>query len=333
MNNVLILKNDRVGDYITSINSINLILNKHINSSVYIFLSKNNYKFNFLFKKMKIKVFNYDLKLFEKFLIFYFILTNKISDVYILAPKNFYYYLPFIFRRIKFHGLCIDSDRSRPNSFLKKYLYSTSTLFRKDKSKIISTYIAQENLISYKKNIENFIHLDFPEFKIFNFPKNSTFFHYKHVLFKKLLLWDTETIVKFILFLASKKENIVFSSELNFSEENEFFKKNFNSYDFKLKKFNKISSKNILFLENIEGKDLFNMINLSTEVIAPEGAISHISHFLNKKTLSLMHFNIKNQKGIFRQINDIIEWSPKNFRFLVLKKNFDQSLAKMSKRI
>ena len=46
-----------------------------------------------------------------------------------------------------------------------------------------------------------------------------------------------------------------------------------------------------------------------------------------------MHFNIKNQKGIFRQINDIIEWSPKNFRFLVLKKNFDQSLAKMSKRI
>ena len=46
-----------------------------------------------------------------------------------------------------------------------------------------------------------------------------------------------------------------------------------------------------------------------------------------------MHFKIKNQKGIFRQINDIIEWSPKNFRFLVLKKNLDQSIAKIVKRL
>lgn len=333
MNKVLILKNDRVGDFITSINSINLILNKHINSDIFIFLSKNNYKFNFLFKNIKTKVFNYDLKVFEKFLIFLFILTNKISDVYILAPKNFYYYLPFIFRKIKFHGLCINSDRSRPNSFLKKYLYSTSTLYRKDKSKIISTYKAQEKLINYKENIQNFVHLDFPKFKIFNFPKNVTFFHYKHILFKKLLLWDNETICKFILFLASKKENIVFSSELNFSEENEFFKKKFNSYDFKLKKFNKIYDNNVLFLDNIEGKDLFNVIDLSTEVIAPEGAISHIGNFLNKRTLALMHFNFKNKKDIFRQINDLIEWSPKNFKFLVLKKNLNQSFAKISKRI
>ena len=71
MNKVLILKNDRVGDFITSINSINLILNKHINSDIFIFLSKNNYKFNFLFKNIKSKVFNYDLKVFEKFLIFF----------------------------------------------------------------------------------------------------------------------------------------------------------------------------------------------------------------------------------------------------------------------
>ena len=333
MNKVLILKNDRAGDYIVSAKSINLILNKHINSIVHIFLSKRNYKFNFMFNRMKIKVFNYDLKIFEKFLIFYFILTNKITDVYILAPKNFYYYLPFIFRGIKFHGICIDSDRSRPNSFLKKYLYSTSTLYRKDKSKIISTYKAQENLINYKKNIQNFINLDFPEFKFFDFPKNATFFHYKHILFKELLFWDTETIVKFILFLASKKDNIVFSSELNFCKENEFFKKNFNSYDFKLHKYNKVSNKNILFLDNIEGKDLLNVINLSTEVIAPEGAITAMGSFLNKKTLSLMHFNFKNKKNIFRQINDLIEWAPKNFKCLVLKKNLHKSFAKMSKRI
>jgi hypothetical protein len=333
MKKILIFKNDRVGDYFTSVNAINLILNKHLNNEIFIFLSKINYKFNFIFKKMKTKVFNYDLNFFDKCSIFFFILTNNISDIYILTPKNFYYYLPFIFRKIKFHGICINSVRNRPNSFFKKYLYSTSTLYRKDKSKIISTFKVQENLINYKEKTQNFVSLDFPEFKSFDFPKNATYFHYKHVLFNKILSWNTETLGQFILFLASKRDHIVFSSELNLPEVNEFFKKNFNSYDFKSKKFNKICNKNILFLDNVEGKDLMHMINLSNEVIGPEGTITNIGSFLNKKTLALMHFNLKSKKDIFRRVNDLKEWSPKNFRFIILKKNINQTILKMLKRI
>ena len=100
MPKVLILKNDRVGDYFTSIESINLILNKHKDKKIEIFLSKINYKFNFIFKNLKFKIFNYNLNYIRKgskisFIYFF----NEISDIYILAPKNFYYYLPFFLEK------------------------------------------------------------------------------------------------------------------------------------------------------------------------------------------------------------------------------------------
>ena len=52
-------------------------------------------KFNFLFNdpKVNIKVINYNLTIQEKIKLFFFILGNKISKIYILAPKNYYYYL------------------------------------------------------------------------------------------------------------------------------------------------------------------------------------------------------------------------------------------------
>ena len=98
MQKVLILKNDRVGDYYTSISSINLILNKHKDKEIEIFLSKINYKFNFIFKNLNNKVFNYNLNILDKVQIFFYLIVNEISDIYILAPKNLYYYLPFFVR-------------------------------------------------------------------------------------------------------------------------------------------------------------------------------------------------------------------------------------------
>ena len=47
-----------------------------------------------------------------------------------LTPKNFYYYLPFFFRKIKFYAITIKSHKSRPNKFLLKYLYKHVELDR-----------------------------------------------------------------------------------------------------------------------------------------------------------------------------------------------------------
>ena len=63
---VLILKNDRTGDLFVSLRAINKILNKHQNENIEIFLSKVNYKFKFLFPKIKKKVVSENLNLIDK---------------------------------------------------------------------------------------------------------------------------------------------------------------------------------------------------------------------------------------------------------------------------
>ena len=93
MEKIIVLKNDRVGDLFVSLSAINLILNKHQDKEIHIYLSKLNYKFNFLFKNIQTKILNYDLNFLEKIQIIIFLLLNKVSTVYILTPKKFYYYL------------------------------------------------------------------------------------------------------------------------------------------------------------------------------------------------------------------------------------------------
>ena len=63
------------------------------------------------------------------------------------------------------------------------------------------------------------------------------------------------------------------------------FSKNFNSFDFNTKNFNKLNNNNVLYLKNIDGKNLVNAIYLCKDVIAPESGITHIGSFLNKNTL------------------------------------------------
>ena len=132
--------------------------------------------------------------------------------------------------------------------------------------------------------------------------------------------------------MSKNRDFIVFSSELNNEEKDNFFYKNFNSFDFNTKKFNKLNNDNVLYLKNIEGKNLVNAIYLCEDVIAPESGITHIGSFLNKNTLALMHFNFKYKSDIFRQIIACKEWSPlSNFKFTILKKDYSKSINKLSK--
>ena len=142
---ILILKNDRTGDLFVSLSAINRILIKHKNDNITIFLSKINQKFSFFFPKIKKMVISMDLGLHEKFYILKYLLTNKIDTVYILTPKNFYYYLPFLFRKIKFYGIAIKGLTNRPNNFLLKYLYKYVTIDRLNIKKRVSSYNIQES--------------------------------------------------------------------------------------------------------------------------------------------------------------------------------------------
>ena len=98
----VILKNDAVGDLAHSLKAIDNITKA--NNKVTIFLSKLSENYRFLVKKpnTEIKILNYNLTLVEKIKLIFFLFSNKADNVYILAPKNFYYFLPLIFKKTKF---------------------------------------------------------------------------------------------------------------------------------------------------------------------------------------------------------------------------------------
>ena len=159
-------------------------------------------------------------------------------------------------------------------------------------------------------------------------------FHYKRNLFEKLLNWDLKKITKFIEFLASKHQYILFSSEFKDTSINNYFLKQFNTYDYDASEEYIINDKNIIFLKNIDGYDLFDVISKSNKIIAPEGIITHIGYFLKKPILALLHFNLRNREDFINQIISCKEWfPPNNYNYSVLKKDFDQTLKKLNKRV
>ena len=156
---IIILKNDAVGDLTQSLNAIYNIIENNKDKSILIYLSERSRSFSFLIKKSNNVIFKklkYNLTLFEKIKIFFYILLNNISKIYILTPKSFYFFLPLIFKKIKFYGLCINGPNKykRPNEFLRKKLFKyvvndRAAIFKRD-----STVNIQNDLVndSKKKN-------------------------------------------------------------------------------------------------------------------------------------------------------------------------------------
>ncbi len=330
---VLILKNDRTGDLFVSLRAINRIINKHFNQEIIIFLSNINYKFNFLFPKLIKKIIPMDLNFINKIKIFIYILFNNIDTIYILTPKNFYYYLPFFFRNIKFYAITIRSLKNRPHSFLLKYLYRYEVLDRINIKKRKSSYLIQENLIEHindKNNLNKLIKTSHN----FIYPRQFIFFHYKKKFFDELLNWDLDTVNKLLNFLSEKFENVCFSSELNDERINEFFASKFNHYNFDDNKKIIMNKKNIFFLKNIDGSNLFEAVQKSSKVISPEGIITHMGYFLNKRVLTLMFFHMNDRRDFINQIISCKEWfPPNNYEYTMLKKDFKKTLVKIKKRL
>lgn len=336
MKKIIILKNDRTGDLFVSLDAINKILTKHKNDKLIIFLSNINHKFSFLFPSILKKIFPMNLGIFQKIYILFYFFSRKIDTVYILTPKNFYYYLPYIFRWIKFYAITIKSKKSRPNNFLKKYLYKYVVIDRLNLKRRKSSYVIQKELIEpyFKSDDTQNLRINYPVNHKFNYPKKYIFFHYKHSLFNGLLNWKLEQIVSLLDFFSKKNYHVLFSSEIFNKPINNYFEKQFNTYDYNTNKNITINTKKIIFLKDIDGFNLFDAVNKSSLIICPEGIISHMSYFLNKPLLALIHFKLKNHEDFKDQLISCKEWfPPNNYKYTVLKKDFFQSLRKINARI
>ena len=152
----IVIKNDAVCDLVYSLKEINNIISS--SKKVTIFLSKLSEKYSFLVNnpKVEIKILNYDLNIIEKIKLIFFLTKNDINNVYILAPKNFYYYLPIVFRIIKFYAICINNINNyrRPNLFLRKFLFKykindREKIFKRDSIKLIQDKLTSVDNINF----------------------------------------------------------------------------------------------------------------------------------------------------------------------------------------
>ena len=169
---IIVFKNDAVGDLTQSLKAIKNITNIHKDKIIEIYLSERSEKFNFLINagNVKFKKLNYDLKVIEKLKLILYLFKNKISNIYILTPKNFYFYLPLLFRNIKFFGLCVNGHNNykRPSLFLRKYLFkyvinNRGAVYRREHTTKLQANLTNEESLSetnkpeIKLKISNFL--------------------------------------------------------------------------------------------------------------------------------------------------------------------------------
>ena len=337
MNNniIIIFKNDAVGDLVHSVAAIINLIKKNKDTKIILYLSERSESFKFIFdyKNIEVKKINYNLTIVEKINIFYFLLFNKISKIYILAPKNYYYYLPFFFKKIKFYSICINgiNNYKRPNQFLRNYLFKYKINDRGVAFKRESTKSLQQKLIT-ENNFDNFdfkIKLNISnQLKQF-LPKRYIYFHLKKKIFDELGWGLNELDILFKNF-KRKHPNIVLTKDIEIDENTTVFKKKFNAYDFKTEIFINNNS-NVTFFDNIEGENLYNVIKYSDKVVAFHGMMTNLASLEKKPVLDLFYCKINSWEDYRKYRNSFYEFKPKypNYNFIIPKKDISKTINKI----
>ena len=331
MNKILILKNDRVGDLFNSLDGINAIIKDNPHTRIEIILSQISRKLSFLFdiQNVTVSIIPYHLKLSDKFKLFLKIFNNSFDKIYILSPKNFYYYLPLICKS-KFYAITIiNSNKSRPFKFLLKKLFKYTANNRDHKkindsiNSLIFNLCSSNKLSSYDNILNHTPSCSFLFQNHINLFKNFIHFHYKDIVFKKNG-WSNKSFFNLLDNLSCKNTIILTSDYGNFDYHKDFLL-NFSHLDFN-KSLDKIDlKKNIHYLHNINTSDLFKLISLSNTIISPHGAMSVMGSYLKKNVIDIFDTNIN--------INAFREYKPRNenYKFLILKPDFDKILFKINK--
>ncbi|MDA7715200.1 hypothetical protein N8827_01255 [Pelagibacteraceae bacterium] len=331
MKNIIIFKNDRLGDLFHSLNGINKILNEHKDDNITIYLSNYSKNFSFLFNQTnaQIKYFNYHLSVMEKFKILMVFCNKSIDKVFILSPKNYFFYLPFLFKRTRFYAVTIiEKNKERPFIFLRNFLYKFRINNRKNKKIDDSINNIIEDLCSnnLKKN-HQMININ-PKIELnFNNLSGNKYchFHFKKFLYEKKK-WSFADVNSFLKICLKKKYKIFLTSDIEKSEFNKIFKKNFKTINFEERK--TISSKindNIIYLENIKSINLFNLIKNASLVVSPHGTMTVMASYLKVPVIDIFDDTI-NKIAFY-------EYKPDNkyYKFMILKSFSERQLVKINR--
>ena len=336
---VIILKNDAVGDLTQSLKAINNIINSHQNKIIEIYLSERSEKFNFLISNNNVifKKLNYDLRIVEKLKLIFHLIKNNIKYIYILTPKNFYFYLPLLFKNIKFFGLCIDGHNNykRPSLFLRKYLFkyvinNRGATYKRSHTTELQVDLTKENVPKINNNIQ--IKFKYSDILKENLPANYVYFHLKKNITDKLN-WNIDDLSKLFNFLLDKYENVIFTRDIEVNNKENLLKEKFKIIDFKKKEIlNKNLNSKIVLYDNIEGEDLYKTIINSSQVIAFHGMMTNLASISKKKVIDMWFCDIKNFNDYKNYRNAFYEFKPKydGYNFIIPSKQIDKTIKKLS---
>ncbi len=333
MKKIIIFKNDRVGDLFHSLKGINQLLNEHMNYQIDIYLSNYSKGFSFLFNKenIKIKILDYRISFLEKINLLIEIFNPSIEKVYILSPKKFLFFLPYIQRKIKFYGICVNEGvKFRPNKYLRNFLFRKEINDRNYKKKGDSISNLIYKLCKSKNEYKNQLVNINPHYNRELLTLNKyryCHFHFKRGIYVKNK-WDLENLKELFKILNENKYKILLTSDIEKSEFNNYFKKIYPTFNFENpinKKFSLIFNKEINYLENIKSIDLFHVIKQSSLVITPHGTMSVAASYLNIPVIDIFDDTIN--KIAFR------EYKPDNikYNFLILKPFSSKILIKFKR--
>ena len=333
---IIIFKNDAVGDLVHSLNAIDKIITQHKDHKIIIYLSDRSKKFSFLIRgsNIEFRFVKYRLKLREKFELFLLLFNNSIKKVYILSPKLFYFYLPIFFFKKKFYAICLNglNNYKRPNEFLRKFLTKYVINDRSAKYKRLSTKDIQ---ISLTENFSNNIQqkYNFENKNIFlnkYIEMEYAYFHIKASTIKKLGWSDTDLHLLFNEILKFHK-NIFITRDIEELVKRKKYNFNYNTIDLKKSLFDQNNNSNIYLFDNIEGIDLFNLINHSQKVIAFHGMMTNLASLNKKKVLDLFFCEINNFKQYAQYRNSFYEFKPSynGYDFTIPSKDISKTLQKI----
>jgi len=294
MNNYLIFRTDRIGDYILSQILINSISRNEKKSRIYIIASEKNFfyvnRFNniykvFLFKKkilLIIKLFFSLRKInFHKIIVldgkrrsFFFSLFIKSKKIALIKNK----FLIFLSKKLNIKFF-INQEEVPLVDNLKKILNELKFKLSKNDYNIHKHYQFKKDLDwkILKKNKNNFhLHID---------EKWFTRFYYKDYTNINL---NYNNLILFIKFIIEKfKCNIIITTgsiELPIINN---IKNNFNKFNKNIY-FQNFSNHKVFFHDSLNFMDLENIIRLSKFLICCEGSISHLSYSFKIKTFALI---------------------------------------------
>ena len=334
---VIILKNDATGDLTHSLLAINNIIKNNKDQKIIIYLSERSEKFAFLINNnnVEFKKFNYNLTFLEKVKLFLFIFNNKVSKIYILTPKSFYFLLPPIFKKIKFYGLCINGPNNykRPIEFLRKYLFkyvinNRAAIFKRNSTEQIQ-YELTKDIDQLNHEFRFSANIKTSSLLKRYLPEDYIYFHVKKVTID-YLGWGINDLIYLFNELLKHYKYVIFTKDVEKDSNSELFKLKFNVLDFSSKEFIK-KDNNIIFFDNIEGEDLFNTIKHSSKILAFHGMMTSLGAINKKPILDLYNCNINNWNDYRNYRNSFYEFKPNynGYDFIIPSKDIKKSLRKM----